>query len=310
VTLGIADISGVDFFITYCPPPPAPATSTPTPTNTPPNTATPTNTPEPGATDTPTPTATLDTGPACTPDVVSLSLSSLNNLSPVPPLVQADGSQTIQVVVTLRDDCTPANYVANQTVSLSSSRGGTDDIQPPSAITDGNGQAVFTIRSGSMSEWDTGSNAFIPSTFTAHVGGDTLSDTAYGTFACVVGLPGTASLGTQAAWSFNNASGIDRRLEQAIVAWHLPSDPGRYLENLTRGSTPLWILRTYLNPALINGGWSGSAADRTWSTFAVSDLVANFDFSVTGGNDITLTADWVDTGGGSRCTSGPVTVTR
>jgi hypothetical protein len=125
----------------------------------------------------------------------------------------------------------------------------------------------------------------------------------------VVTLPSEATGSTQAAWRLDNRSGIDRVLQEVRVGWHLPTSSGRWLETLYRDGSLLWPGRTNVNEAVIVSGWDGSA-DLVWHNYDVSDLFVNFDFSVTGGNQLRLTTRWLNTGGGSQCTSGPVTVTR
>jgi len=61
----------------------------------------------------------------------------------------ANNSTTTVITVTLRDNLVPGgNPVPGKTVSLTSSRGVTDTIGVISAVTDANGQAFFTVKSG------------------------------------------------------------------------------------------------------------------------------------------------------------------
>ena len=89
--------------------------------------------------------------------------------SPTNGIVQADGTSTATLVVTLLDNC--SNPLTNTVVSMSSTRGGTDVISTLTAGSDTtnlNGQAFFTVSSSTMSPWETAS-AFIPSVMSAQV---------------------------------------------------------------------------------------------------------------------------------------------
>jgi hypothetical protein len=308
VTLTTADVEDVDFQLTHCdptaPPPPPPSdtpdAALPTPTNTP----TPTPTPSPTPTETPTITPTPSVTPDCA-GVLEPGNSSVTLVTPPTGVVQADGSQVVEVVVTARDDC--GNLMANQPVSLSSSRGDIDIIEPGSATTNATGQAFFTVRSFAISPWNIGLNAFDPSTLTASVAGQGLADTAQATFVCVRGLDSPGGGPAEVQWHFINVSGMTRRLIRLEVTW--PQETGRLLQDVRYGGITIWNLGSNLSPVTIDSNFLGGPTALHIGDGLSRLLQISFNFPVAG-YEFTVVPYWDDTSGGSVCSSGPITVRR
>lgn len=75
-------------------------------------------------------------------------VSATNSTVQVGPSAPADGTSTITVTVILRNGQTPPQVVPGKVVTIGTSRGSlVDTVSPLSAISDANGQAVFTIKS-------------------------------------------------------------------------------------------------------------------------------------------------------------------
>ena len=91
----------------------------------------------------------------CSPKILSGLLPGQSGLSSSgvsqsimvvnPPILQADGSSTSQITVTLED--TNGNPVVGKSVTLFSSRGSLDSIPIPSSVSDEKGNASFFILS-------------------------------------------------------------------------------------------------------------------------------------------------------------------
>lgn len=313
VNLTTVDVGGIDFVMSACVPtntPPSPPTLTPTDDPAATATPTPTETPTPTPTETPTITPTPSVTPDCS-GIFSADNSSVTLVTPPTGVVQADGSQTVQVVVTLRDDC--GNLMGGQPVALASSRGGIDVIDPGSATTDVvTGQAFFTVRSAVMSPWDTGAGAFIASSLTATFdpGGANLvvNDAADATFVCVRGEPVPAGGNNEVFWQFQNVSGMTRQLIRLEVTW--PQQAGRLLQDVRFNALPIWNLGTNISPVTIDSNFLGGPTARHINDTVARPLQLTFNFNVTGGQEFTVKAFWDDTGGGSICDSGSVTVVR
>jgi hypothetical protein len=271
---------------------------------TPTATETPTETPKPTETPTITPT------PSVTPDcsgVLDADASTVTLVTPPTGVVQSDGVETVQVVVTLRDDC--GNLMGGQPVTLTSSRDTIDSIDPGSATTDAvTGQAFFTVRSAVISDWDTGSGSFIPSTLWATTGGTTLTDDAHATFVCVRGEGLPAGGPNDVIWQFHNASGITRQLIRLEVTW--PQAIGRLLQDVRFNALPIWNLGANISPVTIDSNWLGGPTSRYINDTNIKPLLITFNFNVSGSQEYTVKAFWDDTSGGRICDSGSVIVIR
>ena len=308
VTLVNQDVPDVDFVAT-CP-------DTPTPTVTPSLTPTPTQTftPVPGATSTPTPTNTATPTKTATPTATSIcfngqfdaSKSTVSVITPPDMIVQADGTSTEQLVVTVFDNC--SNPLPGKTVTMSSSRGGTDVFSPASATSDVNGQAFFTVKSSVISPWDNVNLVFTPSVLSAQVGPTTLSTTRNATFVCSTGQGVPAGGNNEVFWQFTNNTGINRRLVRLDVTW--PQQTGRLLQDVSFNGTQIWNLTANFSPVTINSSWVGAPTSRNLDNGVSKSLLITFNFLVTGAQQYTVKAFWDDGNGNSVCDSGSVTVIR
>jgi hypothetical protein len=258
-----------------------------------------------------TPDGTATAGPSstpigpCTAGVVSGSLSQVEIVTPIPAQVQADGSEQIDVKVTVLDEC--GNPVQNSTVVLSSSRPGPDpqdNITPASTPTDGNGWAFFEVRSGDMSTWDAVNHTFANSTFSATAGGTAITDTAGGAFMCVGGEASSSVNSDEVTWRFTNDSGMTRRLTQIGATWFPMFDANFSVTEVTFDSLLVWSqVGGVFSPATINSGWLGVPADRHINPGESVELSLTFNFSVASSTTFSLVADWDNTTGASPCTS-------
>jgi hypothetical protein len=307
VTLSTADVTDVDFVAVCTPPPPPPPPPSDTPDIALP-TATFTSTPTETPTSTPTETPTITPTPSLTPNcngTLDVNASTVTLVTPPTGIVQSDGTQTVQVVVTAKDDC--GNLMPNQPVSLSSSRGGVDIVDPSSATTDANGQAYFNVRSFVMSPWDTVGGNFSPSTLFAVVASQNLPDTADATFVCVRGVISPGGGPAEVQWHFINASGMTRRLIRLEVIW--PQETGRLLQDVSYSGLTIWDLGTNLSPVTIDSNFLGGPTSRHINDTFTKLLQISFNFNVTG-HEFTVKAFWDDTNGGSICDSGSITIIR
>jgi hypothetical protein len=311
-----ADVPGVDFWAD-CPDPTATSTSTDTPTATVTpggvDTSTPTQTATPTETQTPTVTPTRTATAPCSSGVPDYSKSTMSRQSPATGIVQSDGVSQAVLVVTLLDNC--GNPMAGQFTSLSSTRPGTDVINPQttgSDTTNTNGQSFFTVSSSVMSPWDSSANggigAFVPSIMSAQYLGTTLNDTRPVTFVCVLGVGKPDGGNNEVEWQFSNSTGLTRRLVRVDVTW--PQQTGRLLQSLQFGGTTIWNLGANFSPVTINSNFVGSPTARNINDSAAKTLLATFNFLVTGSQEFTVKAFWDDTNNGSVCDSGSVTVIR
>ena len=269
-----------------------------------------TQTAMPGPTETPggPPTDTATAPATCTAGAVSNTYSSVTVAD---GLAQADNSDTVEVTVLVKDECNVE--VAGATVSLSSDRGGSESITPPSASTDGSGVATFNVVSSLMSNWNSGTRSFDLSTYTAVANGVTISDTGGGAFACVGGIPGTAANGDEIVWTFMNDTTIDRRLLTLSIVQSYDFSLARELNRVEFDGIEIWNVPGYSDkPALMPTGaqpWIVGPS-RVIPAGATLDLLVGSNIGVSGGDSFNLTATWDNGSGISPCTSLPVIVTR
>jgi hypothetical protein len=263
-------------------------------------------------TETPTPTASPTPDPLCSPLNVSSIYSSVDSTNPNPPRVQADGSETVDVLVQLKNECDTTDNMAGKNVTLSSDRGGSDSISPGSTSADGAGQATFQVRSSIMSNWDSISHSFTNSVLTGVGDGVTINRTANAAFMCVGGLAGTAGNSDEVVWTFQNDTGMDRRLVQIDGFWSHPEAFGDRLVDVSFGGITIWDTGDFANPITIGSGdWTSSQpADRELLAGGVKDLKLTFNYPVTGGQSFTLIARWDNTKGVSFCDSNSVEIIR
>jgi hypothetical protein len=262
-------------------------------------------------TETATATASPTPDPLCSPLNVSALYSSVDSTNPNPPRVQADGSETVDVLVQLKNECDTTDNMAGRTVTLSSDRGGLEVVSPGSASADGAGQATFQVRSSSMSPWDSTSHTFTNSVLTGVGDGVTINDQANAAFMCVGGLAGTAVNGDEVVWTFQNDTGMDRRLVQLDAFWSQPEDPTHRLLDVSLGGVTIWDTTDFANPITIaNTDWTSQPADRVLPSGVSKDLKLTFNFPVTGGQSFSLIARWDNTSGVSFCDSNQVDIIR
>jgi uncharacterized repeat protein (TIGR01451 family) len=238
----------------------------------------------------------------CNPNVVSASHSVVSAST---PLVQADGTETSSVLVTVRDSC--GNLLSNQFVTLASSRGATDTITPASGMTNASGQFTFLVSSATASVYTGG--AFTPSNFTVTAGGVTLTQQANVAFACMTGALAPFSGTQDLKFAYNNYTGINRRLVSLTLTW--PSGSGRKMTSVNLQGVAIWSGNFNKSPDTINSGdWSGTSADRTINAGAGKTMQLNFNFPTAGTGTYTLTTVWDNGSGGSLCTALPIVVNR
>lgn len=235
----------------------------------------------------------------CNPGIASAEYSNvLASLAQV----QADGQQTSDVLVTVKDDC--GNLLANQPLTLASSRATQDTITPASGTTNVNGQFTFVVKSGTTSPYLAGT--FTPSVFTATVGTAAISQTTQVAFVCVTGALAPFSGSQDIQYSFTNNTGINRRLVGVQLIW--PSAASRKATSLNFGPNQIWSGHSNSSPLDLTGGWT--AGDRTLNTTASKTLKFNFNYAVSGTGTYTLVTIWDDTAGNSLCTAPTITITR
>ncbi len=312
ITLSTVDVGYVDFEIVSCAPtdtPVTPATATetedPAATRTP--TSTQTETPTPTETETPTITPTPSNTPDCTLGVFSPGNSSVVIVQPPTGEVQADGAETVEVAVVARDEC--FNAMDNHPISLASSRGALDTISPASTTTaPGTGLATFLVKSSTMSDWNSATGVFTPTTLTASSSGTPLPDTSEATFLCVPGVGFPAGGANEVFWQYSNLTGITRRLTRLEVTW--PQETGRRLQDVRLGGLVIWNLSSTISPVTIDSNFLGGPTARHINISVSKPLQINFNFNVTGNQEYTVKAFWDDTNGGKVCDSGPVTIVR
>lgn len=231
---------------------------------------------------------------SCNPNIVNAA-SSLVMASPA--VVQADGAQAVEVLVTLRDNC--GNFLAGRPVSLTSSRGVIDTITPASGTTNAVGQFTFRVTSYSVS-------GGTPSAFTAASGSTTITQTASATFVCVSGVVAPFSGSQDLKFSFANNTGIDRRLVSLTLTW--PDNGSRKLISLNFGADQIWSGNGNNSPLTINSGWT--TGNRGINTGTNKTLQLNFDFPLSGTGQYQVSTQWDNTTGGSICTAPTIIVTR
>jgi len=237
---------------------------------------------------------------ACNPGQVSAAYSQV---AAMPPQVQADGQQTSDVVVTVKDNC--GSLLANHTVVLSSSRGAADTIAPASATTNATGQVIFQVKSATTSPYVSG--AFTPSTFTATVDATTaVSQTDGVAFVCVTGVLAPFNGSQDLQFSFTNNTGLNRRLISLTLTW--PSTGSRQVTSITFGPDQIWSGNGNNSAFTVNGGWT--AGDRSLNATLSKTLKLNFNYVLSGTGQYNLSTQWDNTANGSICTAPTITVTR
>ena len=109
-------------------------------------------------------------------------------------------------------------------------------------------------------------------------------------------------------WQFQNVSGMTRQLIRLEVTW--PQQAGRLLQDVRFNALPIWNLGTNISPVTIDSNFLGGPTARHINDTVARPLQLTFNFNVTGGQEFTVKAFWDDTGGGSICDSGSITVVR
>jgi uncharacterized repeat protein (TIGR01451 family) len=236
---------------------------------------------------------------ACHPNVVSADYSRLLASA---SQVQADGQDVSQVTLTLKDDC--GSLLANQPVSLVSSRGAEDTITPASGATNANGQFIFSVTSSKTSPYAGG--LFTSSVFTATSGATTISQTANVAFVCVTGVPAPFSGTQDIQYSFTNNTGINRRIVEGTLTW--PSGSGRKLNSISFGPDQIWSGNGNHSPLTITSGWTSGS--RTLDASLSKTLKLTFNYALTGTGTYTLVTKWDNGSGGSVCAAPAIQITR
>ncbi|MBI3608696.1 MAG: Ig-like domain-containing protein [Nitrospirae bacterium] len=129
--------------------------------------------------------------------------ATTSTVSASPTTVTADGVAASTITITLKD--AGGNPVSGKTVTLSSSRGGTDTLTQPAAATDANGQTTGTIKSTTA-----GTSTVTATDTTDTTDTITVTQTAAVTFAAV-NLVGNPSFETDTSgWDAYSGSTIQR----------------------------------------------------------------------------------------------------
>lgn len=313
VVVTIADSPGNDFTASCPTPTPAPTpTVTDTPTSTPDVTETPTETPEPGATPTPTNT------PVC-PDPSMPVDPALSAFTTVSTSVDADGVETTDLVVTVRNAC---GIMASQPVTITSSRaGGVDVISPATGATNGSGQFFSTVKSSLSSPWDDTTGVFTPTTLTAQAGAGaligTITDQPTVQFLCANGIPAGFSSASDIQYYFINETAEDRSLERVTLTW--PSAGSANLNSIAVFPPTFNVWSGSIPPAVaVVNGWTGTPSDRTILSVASNgSLFLALTFSVdlttlpgSPNNPFLIQTQWKNEADGRICTSDEITILR
>ena len=233
----------------------------------------------------------------CNPGIPSAAYSTIN-ASPV--TVQADGEETAQILVTLRDNC--PNFISGASVSVSSSRGGTDTFTTgTTGTTDSNGQVRFFARSSTVGV----------STYTAVANPINLTSNSVA-FKCVDYQLALFNGARAVQFFFLNQTGIDRRLTSLSINWS-PDNASTYLAEIdfpdnTQPSYVLWQSATDNAPVLTVSGtgpnqWL-STGNRVLTAGNGKFLSFIYSLNIPSGATFSLSnVQWDDGSGSSICTT-------
>jgi hypothetical protein len=159
-----------------------------------------------------------------------------------------------------------------------------------------------------MSDWNSVTGVFTPTTLTAASGVTPIVDQSDVTFLCVPGVGLPAGSSNEVFWQFSNLTGITRRLIRLEVTW--PQETGRRLQDVRFSGLTIWNLGSTISPVTIDSNFLGGPTARHINNSIIKPLQINFNFNVTGNQEYTVKAFWDDTNGGKVCDSGPVTIVR
>jgi uncharacterized repeat protein (TIGR01451 family) len=236
----------------------------------------------------------------CHHDQVNASRSSI---SASPTDVPADNASTSRITVTLRDAC-DAVLTAPTSIQVTLNNAGSDTVTTVGPNPTTNGVIAFDLKSNTPGTRTY--TALAHDTF--NVQPDvTVSSTTINWYSC----PGVVALvvgGGQKWLQFDvqNLTGITRKLTALSLTWPLPS--GGFIKNLSLQATNLWSAPPNIttSPFVIPGGenWiGGTDAVRTLANGAAGQtLQYDFNFSVPGTGNYSLTSTWTDDTGGRVCT--------
>jgi len=210
----------------------------------------------------------------CNAGVLSASNSTI---TPTQSLTrQADNSDTATVTITLRDECNEA--LGGQAVTLTSSRPTFDTVTAVSgSTTNSSGIVQFTVKSGKVGN----------STYTASPANLTTGSVSYG---CVSYLASSISGNFSLLFSFDNQTGIQRRLRSLTLAWPDSGSRGVRSFGFTGTTNPAWSdNNNNTSPTTITStGWNG-AGSRLIANGAQQVLTINFSFDTNGAGTYTYT---------------------